>query len=564
MAPARALPVAQQGQLVDTHARPSPLTAPRGPQYVTDDEFRASGHPLDVATRAYFEPRFGYDFSRVRVHTDRAAARSASALAAKAYTVGEDIVLNDGEHALERPSGRHLLAHELAHVVQQRRGGVAVPPTGDPYLEGAAQRAAEAIIRGTPVAVAGAAGISIACQPQTAPAPAPAGPVAVPSPPVPAPNPFDDPKARSSAAEAAKALVAYQKLPENERKRVVAVSYKRNLVHVLAALSATDQVKTFVDPLREIGRFVEETATRETAKMSDDQIAAEEAKFLVKQAVDAAQKAADAAAKAKGTTAAAPTQAEIQKARQDQVAATASYQPSATSWWGSLSLGDQASWTARGNAAIAAVVTYAAKKHPELALTAAQFKLDFPGIEAISGSAVAAGSPAIVGKVFVLSVELNPAYVMDVVVHEIFGHPEYGTYGTEYGLALYDKAAKQVPGYVPPDASTKAGQAARQTELSAYAYQETEIFAVLRSMAYRTAPTAADAPKVPNLDSQALVTWHVATLKKQWAPSLIVAILRGLRQRLAIDPRISKAALGVFDAAVLANFDAATRATVAK
>jgi hypothetical protein len=67
-------------------------------------------------------------------------------------------------------------------------------------------------------------------------------------------------------------------------------------------------------------------------------------------------------------------------------------------------------------------------------LTAAQFKLDYPGIEARGDNVVAAGSPAMVGKAFVTSVELNPAYVMDVVVHELFGHPEYGSYGTEYHL----------------------------------------------------------------------------------------------------------------------------------
>src|SRR5262249_49757718 len=156
----------------------------------------------------------------------------------------------------------------------------------------------------------------------------------------------------------------------------------------------------------------------------------------------------------------------------------------------------------RGNAAIAKVVAHAAANQPQFGLKAANFNLDFPGTKARGQNVVAAGSPAMVGKAFVEAAELNPAYVMDVVIHEVFGHPAYGKYGTEYDLALYDKAAAKVPGYKAP----AAGTADRTTELDAYAYQETEIFAVLRSMPFRTPPTAADAKKVPNLDTQTLVT----------------------------------------------------------
>src|SRR5450432_1469326 len=125
-----------------------------------------TGRPLDVAARRYFEPRFGHDFSQVRVYSDGPAARSASALGARAYTIGEAIMFNQAEYSPERASGRHLLAHELAHVVQQRRGGAPASVTGDPNLEAAAQNAADGIARGTPVAVTGAAAIGIARQPQ--------------------------------------------------------------------------------------------------------------------------------------------------------------------------------------------------------------------------------------------------------------------------------------------------------------------------------------------------------------------------------------------------------------
>ena len=77
------------------------------------------GQPLSAATRAFFEPRFGQDFSGIRVHCDAAAARSARDVGAKAYAAGHDIVFGAGQFAPETHDGRRLLAHELTHVVQQ-------------------------------------------------------------------------------------------------------------------------------------------------------------------------------------------------------------------------------------------------------------------------------------------------------------------------------------------------------------------------------------------------------------------------------------------------------------
>jgi len=80
---------------------------------------KGSGRPLAESERAYFEPRFGADFSRVRVHTDTRAADSARALNARAFTVGQDMVFGAGQYAPGTSEGRRLMAHELTHVVQQ-------------------------------------------------------------------------------------------------------------------------------------------------------------------------------------------------------------------------------------------------------------------------------------------------------------------------------------------------------------------------------------------------------------------------------------------------------------
>lgn len=82
---------------------------------------------LDAPTRAYFEPRFGHDFSRVRVHDGEAADVSTRAVGAHAYTVGSHVVFAGGQYAPHSSSGRKLIAHELAHVVQQSQAATATP-----------------------------------------------------------------------------------------------------------------------------------------------------------------------------------------------------------------------------------------------------------------------------------------------------------------------------------------------------------------------------------------------------------------------------------------------------
>lgn len=79
----------------------------------------APGAPLDAATRAFMEPRFGRDFSDVRVHHDGEAARSAAGVNALAYTVGRHVVFGEGQFNPASASGARLLAHELTHVLQQ-------------------------------------------------------------------------------------------------------------------------------------------------------------------------------------------------------------------------------------------------------------------------------------------------------------------------------------------------------------------------------------------------------------------------------------------------------------
>jgi len=98
------------------------------------DEFLfglGSGQPLDRATREFMEPRFGHDFSQVRVHTDSLASDSAREIHARAYTAGSDVVFAGNQFSPSTPEGQKLLAHELTHVVQQSAGARAIQRVPD-------------------------------------------------------------------------------------------------------------------------------------------------------------------------------------------------------------------------------------------------------------------------------------------------------------------------------------------------------------------------------------------------------------------------------------------------
>lgn len=101
----------------------SPVTAPDSVHEV----LRSPGRPMDSSARCFMEPRFGHDFSGVRIHTGAAADRAVRDVSAAAFTVGSDIAFASGRYAPETEAGRHLLAHELTHTVQQRHAAEMKP-----------------------------------------------------------------------------------------------------------------------------------------------------------------------------------------------------------------------------------------------------------------------------------------------------------------------------------------------------------------------------------------------------------------------------------------------------
>lgn len=154
---------ATQVERVDRDAA-GPLTA--DPQAVVASTAGSTGAPLPAEARTRFETSLGTDLSPVRLHTGAASATAASQLGARAFTVGPDIHFAAGQYRPSDLFGSHLLAHEVAHTVQQGSGGGApqtkleVSQPGDAF-EVEADRAADAMLRGAPATVSrGATGIA--------------------------------------------------------------------------------------------------------------------------------------------------------------------------------------------------------------------------------------------------------------------------------------------------------------------------------------------------------------------------------------------------------------------
>jgi hypothetical protein len=131
--PALALPPAPvrlSGQPASATHAADPTDGEASP--ILREVLRSPGQPLDAAARAYFEPRFGQDFSNVRLHTHGRAAAAAADIQARAYTWQNDIGFAAGEFSPSSLEGRRLIAHELAHVAQNQRESSAGPVRRDP------------------------------------------------------------------------------------------------------------------------------------------------------------------------------------------------------------------------------------------------------------------------------------------------------------------------------------------------------------------------------------------------------------------------------------------------
>ena len=503
---------------------------------------------FDAFDRRRWQAGFGRDLSRVVVRNDERSAALASAHGAHAVAREGEVFLGDLHGVEQHGASRELAAevvaaHELAHALGARteRGA---------ELAGAEARA-RMHGRGGGAPQLGGGGLDRPSRATT--------PLALHScwrrqsdaqKALDGSIPFTPDLARA-------ALTEYRALADADRQKAVDRYYPSGgFTRLMSNLPAADASGPFNDVVQDVLRRVQRSATLTSAKASG----------LPNQAAMAgAQSAhmqAENRARATVTTGSAtPTPAQVQAEQTAQVAAT-SIPPSTNV----LTPAQVAAHAAAAASAVSVVVAHAAAHHPGLHLTAADFVVDIAGVEERGARVIAYGKKvggrdvAVVGRTFTKFVQANPAYALSVVVHELHGHPEYGPYatpGSEYGLQLYDQAAAAMPGYTQPVNDPLRTDDARDQEIDAYGYQETEIYSLLRSLPYHTPLAAKDAPLQPDyLDPEPTVAARLGIMKTQWEARVAKALVRGMYERFRLDPRLTPAALNAFRRSVTSVFGA--------
>jgi hypothetical protein len=515
-----------------------------------------AGQPLAPDVAADLGRRLGADLSTVRVHTDDHAAASALSLGAAAYTAGTDIVFARGQYEPNTGEGRRLLAHELAHVLQLRGSagngsagngsasngsagrGPARPagPAADEH-----ERAADRVARD---ALAGV------LPPAPLTRPGPAVRMEAKS------DPFDVLRAGAplTAPQAEDMLRYYETLAPADRDAAVRAFARIGVADSplrrwLAAL-ALGSLRGHRDVLTDIGERVQRLAVEQTSGKTLAQLGAAEAAFLLPQAeADARAEADEDAKKAGRPPPAAVSDADVARAHAAATEKASPVRPpeAKTAWDRVKEVpGAEAKWNARAAKAIAATVEACHSVAPELGIVAANLAWK-PDEIADRGRNVFAmsGDPLTIGMSFVETAEADPRYVVSVVVHEIAGHPDFGVGRNSYEAQIFAEAHRQAP---------RLGETWTYGSRHTYGYIGTETYAALREVPYYRALSEADKTLRRSTIPAENVANKIGLIKTLYPPDVAKAAVQGLYERFRTDPRISEAALAVFEAAADQEF----------
>jgi hypothetical protein len=301
------------------------------------------------------------------------------------------------------------------------------------------------------------------------------------------------------------------------------------------------------DALSDIGERVQRLAVEQTSGETLAQLGVAEAAFLLPEAEKEARAQADEDAKKAGLPPpAVVSDAAVAKAHAEATEKASPVRPpEAKTAWDKVKEvpGEEAKWKARATKAIAAVVDACHKVAPELGIVAANLKWA-PDVIAARGRNVFAlsGDPLTIGMSFVETAEVDPKYVVSVVVHEIAGHPEFGVSTNSYEAQIFAEAHRQVP---------RLGETWTYGSKHTYGYIGTETYAALREVPYYRALSPADAARGlgRSIIPEENVANKIGLIKKLYPPEVAKAVVQGLYERFRTDPRISEDALALFEAA---------------
>jgi hypothetical protein len=512
-----------------------------------------AGTPAQMPYHDQIQRLFGrHDVGGIGAHVGGAAAEATGAIGATAYATGNQV-------AFGAPPDLHTAAHEAAHVVQQRRGvqlAGGVGRSGDTYEQHAdavadavvAGRSAEALLDRFAGGGAPAAGVQRQVPPVGGP---PAGPLT----PVERCLDGQDPFTRPLAEQA---MTSYGAMSAADRAAWIARWAPRghlsDMAHALARADIAIGGR-FENTLRDVLQRMQRTAASDQARLEG---LADDAAVAQAQANEMTARNTAAATAARPVGAPPPSTAEVAAQQQHQVSETSIAPQTRT-----LTPAREARLTTAAQAAVTRFVTWVTGAHPDLHITAAHFRVAVREVwdrgDGIIAFADQGGAPrCVIGESFTQAATANPAYALPTVVHELWGHNEYGPYGepgTEQGLEIYDRAAARMPGYTrPADGSTE-----RTSEIDAYAYQETEMYSLMREVEFYTpnAPRHRAALDSINYDPAPMIATRIGLIKSQFEARVARSIVRGLYQRYRADPRLVPAAIAAFTAGVRVHFPGA-------
>jgi len=492
------------------------------------------GAGMAVPHQQALQQAFGrHSLTGVRAHVGPGDGADIAALQlnATAFAHGEDVVFRSQPDLASA-------AHEATHVLQQRAGvSAAEARRADSPSERAAAMVANRVAAGKSaedVLDASLGGKRAGAQPvfQLQPATVPQGPS------------IQDAMLGAAAwtrVLAEQAMTVYAGLSTSQRDAWL--QRHKTVDAMLGALDPADATGSgrYVATIRDILERVQRAgALRFAGRLGlqgEPGMAAVDARFMHKRNVAAATAASG------GNP---PSAAAISAQQTSQVAST-SIAPQNVA----MTPQQAALINSQNQALIPGLIQYAAQHHPQLQLQASQIQVDAMAVNDRGQGiiAFASGGKAVVGESFRDAAQADFAYVMPTLVHELFGHPDYGPYGTEYGLKIYDAAAARMPGYVQPVG------AGRTSELDAYAYQETEIYSLLREVDYYSPVTAAHQNLASvNYDPAPEIASRLGLIKGQFERRVALSLLRGLALRIHADPRLSAKAKSTFDAGVKQTF----------
>jgi hypothetical protein len=478
-----------------------------------------------------------------RIHTGPEAEQFAASEGARAVTSGADIYFGAGEYRPGTAVGDLLIAHELAHVQQQT--DVSAPPVAEPEAERQADQAAAASVFGGRGPSLRRGGLALrSCN----------GNTRAPSPPATRALEAARTGAPISPADAVAALDDWRGLSAADRDRLVdAYAAGTPISVLLRALPPAELEGAHAPEIQDILRRLQEHETRRASGQTDAQMATRQGQFEHARDVAAAQAAA----------AAPPTPAQVHQAHEQAARQGAIWHaPAPVNFFLALPIPQQTQWQQRAAAIIPPVVAFANAHHPELGLVAADLVPAFAEINDTGANALSIGGNVggrrvcKFGMAFVQLAEQDPGYVMELVVHEIHGHPMYGGSQSTYPFAL-ERQARTAQGLPAPtaDETTQMGRT--------YGYEDTEMYSIVRGAHYYHAPTAAHIQAVPVGGALEPVAWlrtHIRTMRDvQWEPSLAKAILTGFWRRISSDPRVDADGLNAFRSAVNAEWPAAAK-----